>query len=305
MKQKKFFILLMFLISSIVGASEQHLTREDSLISAAQLKALINKKTSNLVILAVANVIDYRLAHIPGSFQVWRKDYSASESFYQFGGMAAGNDDFTDFARKLGINQDSIIVLYDHKYDATRLWWQFFVHGKKDVKVLDGGMQAWKAAGFETQILAPDSPQLGNFTAKRELGLMTVTMDEVHMASEGKSEQYQIWDTREEKEWSGKELKKGAFRKGRIPKAKFLNWKKFRDMATGKFKTPGELKKVIQENGMDKNKKNIFYCQSGVRTTQEIFALYLLGWPLENLLNYDGSWIEWSYHNDNKVVLGK
>ena len=41
-----------------------------------------------------------------------------------------------------------------------------------------------------------------------------------------------------------------------------------------------------------------------MRTTTHIFALYLMGWDLDRLLNYDGSWIEWSYYEQNPVEAG-
>ena len=53
---------------------------------------------------------------------------------------------------------------------------------------------------------------------------------------------------------------------------------------------------------MDKSKRQIFYCQSGVRTTTGMFALYLMGWDPEKLANYDGSWIQWSYFEKNPLV---
>eukprot|EP00966_Prymnesium_polylepis_P184437 4275126-Prymnesium_polylepis.1 len=49
--------------------------------------------------------------------------------------------------------------------------------------------------------------------------------------------------------------------------------------------------------------EHVFYCQSGVRTTQLIFAMVLAGWPLELLRNYDGSWVEWSRRCADDEVL--
>jgi thiosulfate/3-mercaptopyruvate sulfurtransferase len=117
----------------------------------------------------------------------------------------------------------------------------------------------------------------------------------------------QLWDNREKKEWTGEELKKGAFRKGRIPWATFLSWKEFKKPVEGEekptlFKTAAEVADVLAKFKIDKNKEQIFYCQSGVRTTTPIFVLYMMGWPIEQLRNYDGSWIEWSYHEKNPLV---
>jgi len=41
-----------------------------------------------------------------------------------------------------------------------------------------------------------------------------------------------------------------------------------------------------------------------VRSTQALFALYLAGWPLEKLHNYDSSWIGWSKDKNLPVVTG-
>ena len=61
------------------------------------------------------------------------------------------------------------------------------------------------------------------------------------------------------------------------------------------------VESIAKKYGMDPNKRQIFYCQSGVRTTTHIFALYLMGWDMDRLHNYDGSWIEWSFHEKNPV----
>jgi 3-mercaptopyruvate sulfurtransferase SseA len=44
--------------------------------------------------------------------------------------------------------------------------------------------------------------------------------------------------------------------------------------------------------------EHVFYCQSGVRTTQLIFGMHRAGWPLRALKNYDGSWVEWSARSE-------
>lgn len=65
-----------------------------------------------------------------------------------------------------------------------------------------------------------------------------------------------------------------------------------------KFK---EISEVIKKNkiNLDNKIKKVFYRQSGVRTTQAIFALYLAGEDPAELLNSDDSWIGYSY---NKIL---
>ncbi|MFV3372222.1 sulfurtransferase [Pseudomonas sp. NY15435] len=57
-----------------------------------------------------------------------------------------------DALRKLGIHDDSLIVIYDRSdgFWAARLWWMLRSLGI-DAAVLDGGLRAWIAAGFSLQ----------------------------------------------------------------------------------------------------------------------------------------------------------
>ncbi len=291
-------------VPALAGQGYKGFARGEALITVQELKSLIDAKDPKLVILAVAKTTDYRLGHIPGAFQIWRPDYEPKKGEeFPYGGMALDREDFQAFVRKFGIDNDSKVVIYDHKYDATRVWWMFYLYGKTDCRVLDGGYQAWKKAGYDTDILAPDLPkEPGNFTAKLAMPGWSVSVTTIWRCKTSKD--YQLWDTRGNKEWTGAKLKKGAYAKGRIPWAKHLDWPEFKKPVEegGKpteFKTAAEIAKVIAKYGMDKNKHQVFYCQSGVRTTTEIFALYLMGWDPGLLHNYDGSWIEWSYYHKN------
>ncbi len=280
--------------------------RGQSLITAKELKSLMDAKTPNLVVIAVAKSTDYALGHIPGSVNIWRGDYEPAENEpYPFGGMMLDRPNFEKFARSLGVNNDSLVVIYDEKYDAARVWWGFYLFGKTDARILDGGYQAWKAAGYDVDRLGSPDVTPGTFTATQPLGGWLVDLDWVWRAKT--DPEIQLWDTREKDEWTGEKLKKGAFRKGRVPWATFLNWKEFKQpVAEGEqyteFKDAAGVQKVIDQYGMDKSKHQIFYCQSGVRTTTEMFALYLMGWDPAMLHNYDGSWIEWSYYSENPIV---
>ena len=63
------------------------------------------------------------------------------------------------------------------------------------------------------------------------------------------------------------------------------------------------VKKTMEKLGFDSGKQQYFYCQSGVRCTNWISTLYALGWPMDKLHNYDGSWIAWSM--DEKLPIEK
>ena len=129
--------------------------RGEMFITAQELSQLMQANDPKLVVLAVASKTEYFTGHIPGAFHIWRPDYEAPPETQ--GGVtdniidAAG---FTKLMQGLGIDADSKVVVYDHKYDATRLWWAFFYYGKTDVRVLDGGIKAWTKNGGKTDLMA-------------------------------------------------------------------------------------------------------------------------------------------------------
>ena len=295
--------LVLFGVINTTQANYKGFERGDVLVTAQELKTLLDTKNPKLVLIAVANVFDYRTGHITGARKVWRNDYSAVMGRdYPYEGMIAKREQFQQFARGVGVSNESIVVVYDHEYDATHLWWAFYLYGKKDVRVLDGGYEAWVKHGYDTQYLAPGAPTVGNFVAEHPLEGWSI--DEAYIKAGHQAGTMQLWDTRERSEWSGEELMTDAFRRGRIPFAKFINWREFRGK-DGTFLPADEMTAMLLGYGFDKAKDQVFYCQAGVRTTQEIMGLYLLGWPLNKLHNYAGSWIAWSYDKDNPIVCDR
>jgi thiosulfate/3-mercaptopyruvate sulfurtransferase len=268
--------------------------RGAALITAKELKQLIDAKDPKLVILAAENDVEYRLGHIPGSHQVDRPAYEAPPETQ--GGITGNLIDaagFTKLAQHLGVDKDSKVIVYDTKYDATRLWWAFFYYGKTDVRVLDGGIKAWKESGYETALLAPDAAKQGTFVAGIFAPRFRVDTPEI-LALQG-SGVGQLWDNRDGKEYCGEELKKGAYRKGRIPWGKHSDWAIFKKKENAaEWISATEAQGVLKKLGADPKKDQYFFCQSGVRSTQALFTFYLLGWPQEKLHNHDSSWIGWS-----------
>jgi 3-mercaptopyruvate sulfurtransferase SseA len=85
----------------------------------------------------------------------------------------------------------------------------------------------------------------------------------------------------------------------------------FRDPIDGFWLELEQIQKIAMDTMLEEDQDDTFgsnvhtfYCQSGVRTTQLIFGLSLAGCPLDQLKNYDGSWIEWS-HGDGAIAAGR
>lgn len=299
--------LIMLMPISVLAGEDSYkgYPRGNALITAQELKRLLDAKDPGLVILAAENSVEYRLGHIPGSYQVDRPDIEAPpETQNGISGNLVAAESFTRLAQKLGINGTSTVVVYDSKYDATRLWWAFTYYGKGDVRILDGGIKAWKEAGYTVDLLAPAAPvRSGDFVARISLPALRVDTPEILIAQGSNSAQ--IWDNRELKEFTGEELKKGAYRAGRVPGSSHSIWSAFKKKENqSEWLTAADLQAVLQQLGYDRSKEQYFYCQSGVRSTQALFSLYLLGWPLEQLHNYDSSWIGWSKDKNLPILSG-
>ena len=241
--------------------------------------------------------------HIPGAINIWRPDYESPEKLFGMRGENLMNrSDFQGFLRSLGIDDDSMVVWTDHNYDSTRLWWACKLYGF-DTRVLDGGIKAWKAAGFEIDRFdSPKRPGGGTVTLAEGQAYVRVGADAVWKCKD--DPQWVLWDIRSKDEWSGE--RKRTRRGGHIPwqKGTWYSWKDVH-RADGTFLDAAELTAYTMKIGMSPFHHNVFYCQSGVRVTQTFFALFLQGWPLEQLHIFDSSWIGWGNSPDYPVVDGE
>lgn len=185
-----------------------------------------------------------------------------------------------------GVSRESRVVFYEENSGmrAARGLWLLQYFGHRDVQVLDGGIQAWRAAGFliSTQPLPPKQTQM-TLEEKREI---LATADDV--LNSLKKETVCILDTRNIDEYTGRNIR--AARGGAIPGAIHIEWTQNLNK-DGKFKSAIELKTMYHKAGITPDKEIIAYCQGGYRSAHSYIALKLLGYP--KVRNYLGSWKEW------------
>lgn len=271
----------------------------EMLIDVQDLQDLLDKE--NVRILDVRSPAKYILGHIPGAVNIWRPDYEAPEDKYGFGGMLCDKTQWEQLMGKLGISNKTRVIIYDDKglYDGARVWWALYGYGHKNMQVLDGGLDYWKATGGETTVAQPEIKP-ATYKAKDFNQDIYGTLAEIKAAL--KDDQAVVLDTRAEDEYTGEKLKKGAFRKGRIPDAPWLEWSNgLNEDET--IKSAADLKAMFKEFGIEKDTPVFSYCQSGVRSASTWFQLRLIGY--EKAQNYDGSWIEWSYNEDLPLETDK
>src|SRR5690606_35199161 len=79
---------------------------------------------------------------------------------------------FTTEAQTLGINKNSIIVVYDEKgiYSSPRVWWLFNAFGFNIVEVLNEGFAEWENSGLQTERKQNQNSELRDFEAEIKPG---------------------------------------------------------------------------------------------------------------------------------------
>lgn len=195
---------------------------------------------------------------------------------------------FTQAIQKLGINSDSIVVLYDNQgiYSAPRAWWTFKVMGFENVYVLDGGLPQWLKEGRETASEHITTSILGNATAKAVKGL-ACDSDEVLSIQ---NTDIAILDARGEMRFLGKapEPREGV-RSGHIPNSKNLPFSTLLDDYT--YQNEETLRAIFSERVPSLNTKTYFSCGSGITACILMLAAVSIGY--KEVVLYDGSWADW------------
>jgi thiosulfate/3-mercaptopyruvate sulfurtransferase len=204
---------------------------------------------------------------------------------------------FTEEAQKLGINQDSIIVVYDNigVYSSPRAWWMFRSMGHQAVFVLNGGLPAWKQAGFDCEPLtSPVSIKKGNFIANYQANLISNVADVLEAIQD---ENKVVIDARAEERFLGEVAEpREGLRRGHIPNSANIPFAKVQN-ANEMLEKPA-LEKVF-EAVADKEQSLIFSCGSGVTACILALGAEIAGYS--NISVYDGSWSEWGIPSDLPV----
>ncbi|EMY33281.1 3-mercaptopyruvate sulfurtransferase [Arthrobacter crystallopoietes BAB-32] len=201
---------------------------------------------------------------------------------------------FEEAAREWGINTYDTVVAYDDVggVSAARLWWLLRDGGFDDVFLLDGGLAAWRQAGFELET-GEECPSLGD--VRLEPGHMPLLRLDEMEAFPGTGV---LLDARAGERYRG-EKEPVDPKAGHIPGA--LSAPTTENLGTGaRFLPAAELRARFRSLGVAHGKPIAVYCGSGISAAHEIAALAHAG--LEAAL-FPGSWSQWS-QLDLPVAVG-
>ena len=193
--------------------------------------------------------------------------------------------------------RDAPVAVYGSRggSDAALVWWTLRAAGRDRVSLLDGGFEAWRAAGLPVsrgpagtaaEVTPPFAEvlwvEIGGNELRRRLG-------DPKMA---------VIDTRSPAEFSGAE--RLAARGGHIPGAHLVPWDSLLTGEPPLLRPGGELE--VRLSAALAASEAVLYCQSGPRAAYVHAALTHLGHPRPRL--YLGSWAEWGNDDGAPVATG-
>ncbi len=230
----------------------------------------------------------YPNGHIPGAIPILHDQYCN----HSYSDRIAPPPQLQDLLGECGVGEDTQIILYGNDGLQTRVYWAVKMYGYDRVKILDGGLDKWKEAGFDISSVysrrRPDTFEFDLTGSKAEQ--MLATMIEVEGAIGDGSRI--IVDARSRDEYLS----------GHIPGSVNLSSTElFNKDKT--FKKATDLRELVESKKITRDKKIIVYCDYGIRSSLVWFALSeLLGYP--DVKNYDGSYNEW-VKNKKSVVYNE
>ena len=214
-------------------------------------------------------------------------------------------DTFTAHMRRLGVNQNSLVIVYDRSpiYSSARAWYMLRLFGHKNVRVLNGGMKAWLQAGGATEAGDISDALDGDFIATAPIaGESVISLEGMKDAVDScvsESAEVQIVDARPVERFSGTIPEpRAGLRSGHIPGTMNIPVTTLFDPESLLFHDEETLKAIFAT--LDLDKPIITTCGSGVTACGLALGLAVIGRYEVRL--YDGSWTEWGSRDDCPIL---
>ena len=243
---------------------------------------------------------DYAASHIAGAFFA---DIETGLSGPKTGKNGRhplpSRDQLVELLRSWGMNNTTQLVAYDAQgaQFAVRLWWLARWLGHAAVAVLDGGWQAWGAAGGATSQAIPTRPR-GSFEASTPLATY---VDAAFVRSHIGDPETLVLDARAVERYAGEQEPIDPVA-GHIPGAVNRFWQA--NLADGKFKPAAQLRSEFEALLAGREPSALIHqCGSGVTSCHSLLAMEIAG--LTGARLYAGSWSEWVADPARPVARGR
>ncbi len=273
------------------------------LISANQLEEIINSGENVLLCDCRFDLVKpeagrkaYEESHIPGAIHVdLDHDMSGSKTGSNGRHPLPSPEAWAKTKTRLGINPNTLVVAYDKQGSvyASRLWWMLKATGHANVRVLDGGLDAWN--GPMGTIPRQPTPATQAIEPMPFVGLVLV--DE--LVNNLQTQKNLVLDARTNDRYHGQNETLDPVG-GHIPGAVNRCFKE--NLSASAFKAPEQLfKDFVDLLGSTKPAEVIHQCGSGVTACHNLLAMEVAG--LKGSRIYAGSWSEWCADPKRPVAL--
>ena len=251
-----------------------------------------------------AGLRDFEAAHVPGAVHL-HLDRDLSGPL----GPGSGRHPLPDARRlaerlaALGLHRGQLLVAYDRNFSpyAARLWWLMRWLGASRVAVLDGGWQAWQAAGGAAESGPARSRAPGDFEAAAQPAMPGIGVDELLADVSRQTRELLVVDARSPARYAGEGETLDPVG-GHIPGAVCRFFRDNLD-ADGLFLPAPQLReqwlRVLQGHAPE---QVVSQCGSGVTACHNLLALELAG--LRGVRLYPGSWSQWCADPARPVARG-
>ncbi|WP_292071552.1 3-mercaptopyruvate sulfurtransferase [Brevundimonas sp. UBA7534] len=239
---------------------------------------------------------DFARAHLPGA--VFFDLEAVSDPASPLPHMLPAPADFAAAVGALGVSETDVIVVYDTAglFSAARVWWMFRVMGAVSVRVLDGGLPAWRRQGRPIES-GPAAPNPARFRPAQRLDGVADLETVRRRLARGD----QVIDARGAPRFRGEAAEpRPGVRPGHMPDAINLPYNRLLQ-DDGAMKRGADLARAFAEAGIDIDRPITTSCGSGVTAAILNLGLAELG---RDAALYDGSWAEWGGRADTPVQTG-
>ncbi len=276
-------------------AQFQDFAHPEKFVSASWLSARLG--TDGLrVVESDEDAFLYDIGHIPGAVRIdWHRDLNDPTVRDFIDGEA-----FAKLMNDKGIGRDDTVVVYGDRNNwwAAYTAWVFELFGHPDVRLLDGGRDAWMGEERDTSYAVPDYPSRNYPVVERQDKPRRAFVDDVRT----RSKNHLLIDARGPEFYAGAEhltqkepnCSSPVQRHGHIPGAVNHPWGAS-VYPNGRVKDRASIAEAYAHTLATVDTDNpsvIAYCSNGQSAAHTCFILRnVLG--LEDVALYDGSWVEW------------
>ncbi|KQH76048.1 thiosulfate sulfurtransferase [Mycobacterium gordonae] len=269
-------------------------TRDQVLITAAELARLL-QSGEPVTVLDVRWRLDapdghpaYLGGHLPGAVYVSLEDDLSDHTVTGRGRHPLPSGDrLQEALRRSGVRAEQLVVVYDdwNRVGSARAWWVLTAAGLENVRILDGGLEAWRSSGGSLET-GPVEPRPGNVTVAHDdlyAGAQpTLTADQTADVA--------LFDARAPERYRGETEPLDPVA-GHIPGAKNLPF--------GRVLTQDGT--LAAEDRLLPDGAVGVYCGSGVTAAVVVAAFAAAG---RQVALYPGSWSEWCSDPARPVARG-